>query len=982
MYIKEININGFKSFADRVNLTLTPSFTGIVGPNGSGKSNVVDAIKWVLGEQSVKSLRGSLNMTDVIFNGSKSRNGLTHASVTIIFDNTDKTLPIDFTEVSVKRVVFRTGENEYYLNNDKCRLKDISNLFVDSFSSKESFNIIPQGKIDEILSERAEDRRSIFEEAAGVLKYKKRKEESLRKLSNTHENIDRIDMIIHELEEQLSPLREASVKAKKYKESKESLEMIEVALITKDIASNSQLIANLKEEKDRLEKEIESDSTSYNKDSVTLEKNKLELLKIEEEISECQKRLIIINDELGELSSKKALIEERSKYDKNAESIQSNLIGLKNQELKFKNELSGIEIDIKNLTNQEKEISEKLKIISEELSELSKKRNFFSNDYNLKKREELETKNKIELLENSIMNMEKIPYSVRTVLNNPTLRGIDNIIGNIVETEQSYSLMLEVALGAASNFVIAEDEKSVKEAINYLKSNNKGRVTFFPLSVIKPKSIEPETLKIAKSCKGYIGLASELVSYDRKYYNIVMNQLGNIIVAVDLESAQIISKEVNYRYRVVSLNGELLHVGGSVTGGSIKEVYSSMGDKFELVKLKTSLNHIDSKIEEYDSKIKEIDYNINVIKESIYKKNIELLNTRENIQIRNEAYNNLKNKYELVEAEIKSLSTDSKEKINKEIKDIMDEYYKLDKERIEINKNIDNFIYKRKELKDTTIDMENSLKKLDSKNDLLKNRFNENELESVKLNIILDNLLSRLNEEYNLTYEGASEKYNLEIEESEAREKVNELRKLIKTLGEVSIGSIDEFERINKRYEFLSNQKADLINSENNLLEIINSMDEVMKDKFEKTFHLINKEFNKVFHDLFNGGEAHLKLTDPTNILETGIEIVAIPSGKTLKPISLLSGGEKTLTAISLLFAIMNLRHVPFAILDEVESALDDVNSEKFGEYLQKYRNKTQLLIITHKKKTMEYVDLLYGITMQESGVSKLVSVRLEEIKN
>lgn len=285
-------------------------------------------------------------------------------------------------------------------------------------------------------------------------------------------------------------------------------------------------------------------------------------------------------------------------------------------------------------------------------------------------------------------------------------------------------------------------------------------------------------------------------------------------------------------------------------------------------------------------------------------------------------------------------------------------------------------------VKDLISDVESLIKKEDYKTNELKNKLNENELQSVKLNITLDNLLNRLNEEYSLTYEKASEKYSLELEENDARSKVSELRKNIKSLGEVNLGSIEEYERIDKRYSFLVNQKEDLINSENNLLEIINSMDEVMKEKFEKTFHVINKEFNKVFHDLFNGGEAHLKLTDPTNILETGIEIVAIPSGKTLKPISLLSGGEKTLTAISLLFAIMNLRDVPFAILDEVESALDEVNSERFGEYLQRYKGKTQLLIITHKKKTMEYVDLLYGITMQESGVSRLVSVRLEEIKS
>ncbi len=981
MYIKEIIINGFKSFADRINITLTPSFTGIVGPNGSGKSNIVDAIKWVLGEQSVKSLRGSLNMTDVIFNGSKSRQGSTHASVNIVFDNSCKTLPIDFNEVSVKRVVYKTGENEYYLNNEKCRLKDITDLFIDSFSSKESFNIIPQGKIEEILSEKPEDRRMILEEAAGVLKYKKRKEESLRKLSNTHENIDRINLIITELEEQLLPLKDAARKAKEYKECKSKLENIEIALITKDVTTSNESLVHLKEEKEKLENEIELENTNQTKDNVELEKSKLSFIKIEEEISNYQNRLISLNSELGELTSKKALIEERSKYDIKSESIMNNLIILKEKELKSKNELNGIEIDLNILNENEKDISGKLTLLSNDLNDLSKKRNLFSNDFELKKREEFETVNKIELLENRILNMEKIPYSVKAVLNSKTLNGIEDTIGNVIEVEEKYSLMLDVALGSSSNFVIVENEKAVKEAINYLKENNKGRVTFFPLNIIQPRSIDPNVLSIAKKCNGYVGVVSELINYDKKYYNIIMNQLGNIIVALNLESAQNISKEINYRYRVVTLDGEILHVGGSVTGGSSKEVNSSMGDKFELIRLKTLINHIKEKLEDFDKKIKEIDYNINVVKESIYKKNVELLNIRENIQIKNNSYSKLNMNYDLLVSEIKTLSSNSKEKIDKEIKDIMDQYYKLEKEKLEINKNIENLTYKRKELKEIIEDIENSVKKLNSKSGILKNRLNEIEINTVRVNLTLDNLLNRLNEEYNLTYEKAINNYTLEIDEEEARNKTYEFKKILKSLGEVNLGSIEEYERINKRYTFLSDQKEDLLNSEKDLLEIINSMDEVMKDKFEEAFHNINKEFNKVFHDLFNGGEAHLKLTDPENILETGIGIVAIPNGKTLKPISLLSGGEKTLTAISLLFAIMNLRNVPFAILDEVESALDDYNSEKFGEYLQHYRNKTQLLIITHKKKTMEYVDLLYGITMQESGVSKLVSVRLEEIK-
>ena len=538
--------------------------------------------------------------------------------------------------------------------------------------------------------------------------------------------------------------------------------------------------------------------------------------------------------------------------------------------------------------------------------------------------------------------------------------------------------MLDVALGSSANFVIVDNEESAKKAIEYLKYNNKGRATFFPLSIIKPKSVEPEVLNVISSLPGYLGVVSDLIEYDKKYYNIIKNQLGNIIVADNIDNGLIISKRINHRYRVVTLTGELLHVGGSLSGGSNKNNNSLISDKNELERLKIVIQNINSKVSSVKKEIEEIDYNKKVIEDKILNMNVELAKYTELILTKENTLSNLNEELNKKKSEIKDLSktTDEDKIINK----IMEDYYKEEKDCLALEQSINFEESKKRELTDKISELELSIKKSISNNSTSQNRVNELDIEIVKLNMSLDNLLNRLNEDYSITYEGAKSKYSLEMEEAEARKIVSDLKRTIKSIGNVNLESIEEYERVNKRFTFLSSQKEDLEKSEKDLLEIINNMDEIMKDKFETTFYKINDEFSKVFKKLFGGGEASLKLTEPNNLLETGIEIIAIPPGKNLKPLSLLSGGEKTLTAISLLFAIMNLKKVPFVILDEVESALDEVNAEKFGEYLSNYRGKTQLLIITHKKKTMEYLDLLYGITMQESGVSKLVSVKLENI--
>lgn len=975
MYIKEIKIYGFKSFADKLTIELDPTFTGIVGPNGSGKSNIVDAIKWVLGEQSVKNLRGSSSMTDVIFTGSSSRAASNFASVSIVFDNSDRTLNIDYNEVSVKRTVYKTGENEYYINNEKCRLKDITNLFLDSRSSKESFNIIPQNKIEQILSEKPEDRRVIFEDAAGVLKYKKRKEETLSKLAKTHENIERINLIINENSENLGPLEEAARKASEYKNALSELESVEIALIAKDISVLSSDLENKTNRKLVLEEELshlDSDNTS---ESTEVEKLKVKILNIDESIKKTSNEIFNINENLLELSNKKTLMTERSKYNKESVEVRNNLINLKDKEGTLKNNISTLKIDISNLENEKNNLKNKLSDYTNEYNKINGLKDKIMFDLNNKRKLLFETNSKIDILETNISNMNKIPYSVRSIIDNPTLRGIHNILGNLVDTKDEYVSMLEVALGASSNNIVVNDEACAKEAIDYLKRHNKGRATFFPINVIKPKSVDPETLREVRNIIGFVGIASELVSYDSKYYNIIMNQLGNIIVASDINTAIAISKKINHRYRVISLDGELIHVGGIMTGGSLKNNAGYISDKYELEKLKGSIDAINNDINELDVKYREVENEINVIKENIYNINIEVIKNNETISNKNSILNNISSEYDLVVNEINNLSNDT---LDKELNDVIEEYYKVEQKKIEFEKELEIYNKEKLEFNNTLSELEASIKKMNSKFNSLTSEINGLEVSITKFNMNLDTLLNRLNEDYSLGYERAKKEYVLEIDEDIAREKVTTLRRKIKSLGDVNLGSIEEYERISKRVSFLSAQRDDLESSKNDLLSIIEEMDEVMKDKFIESFNNINVEFGKVFKTLFKGGKARLELTDPDNILETGISIIAVPPGKSEKPLSLLSGGEKTMTAISLLFSIMNLEHVPFVILDEVEAALDENNATVFGEYLDNYKNKTQLLVITHKKKTMEYLDKLYGITMQESGVSKIVSVKLD----
>lgn len=981
MQLKSIKAYGFKSFADKIEIEIKDGITGIVGPNGSGKSNIVDAVKWVLGEQSVKALRGANAMSDVIFQGSASRKPLTRASVTLTFDNEDHYLASDFKEIEIKRIVYSSGENEYLLNNSKVRLKDITDLFLDSGAGKEAFSIISQGRIGEILNSKPEERRAIIEEAAGVLKYKKRKIESLKKLEKTNDNLSKIDLIINELSVNLDPLRIQAEKAKKYESFKSELESIEISILINDITNLNEEYESLKEKSASLRSEIETISSSNTLDDASREKIKLELLKIESEINLQSQKLLKVTEELSQLEANKQLLIERKKYEVDDVKLESNILNLKEEIKGLETTLSSLESEIQSIEEKNESLRAKKEQLDVDLKKARATKGNLLSEIALKSRLLNETKNKIDILTSNIENDALLPFAVKSVLSNPRLKGLHGTLGSAIEVEEKYVCAIDTVLGAMQNVVIADDEQSAKMAIQYLKDNKLGRVTFFPLNVIKAKYIDETTLLKISNIDGFIGIAGELITYDTKYKNVVMNQLGNVIVAKDIDSLNEIGRTINYSYRVVSLDGEILHTGGSLTGGSLKTNKNPLAEKNNVKVLEKDTERLESDIANMNARLDNISKEEEVLLQNISAIDRELFALDESKKNKEIYKNSTQASIASKTSELNGTEGIKSSTLDKELDDTLNKYYEKEKDKNTINSNLGKLKTRKSELNTELSDIELQNKKQNAEYNKKVSELNDIEIKLGKMDIKLDNLLLRLNDEYSMTYERAKMTYEVAENVEENRDKVQQLRRSIRELGEVNLGAISEFERINTRYEFLTTQKDDLKKSIDDLLSIISEMDATMESEFKKTFDEVNEEFKKVFHKLFKGGHGELVLTYPDNLLETGIDIIAEPPGKKLKNITLLSGGEKTLTAIALLFAILNVKVVPFCILDEVEAALDEANVDTFGTYLKEYEHKTQFIVITHKKKTMEYANTLYGITMQESGVSKLVSVKLEGIE-
>lgn len=1185
MYLKKVYINGFKSFAEKTEIIVENGITAVVGPNGSGKSNISDAIKWVLGEQSAKSLRGG-KMDDVIFAGTEKRPALGYAEVNLIFDNESGGIPVEYKEVSIKRKLYKTGESEYYINKQQCRLRDIKELFMDTGIGSEGYSFIGQGRVEDVLSPNSETRRKVFEEASGIVKYKARKEESEKKLEKTSDNLSRVEDIVHELDERMAPLSEQSLKAKKYIDVKENLKQYELNYLVREYEKhNEQKLAlenqrnialeqkiKLQERRDSLSssifsqkekintmqqeiKELEESRDSGNKEyessqslcqvhrekkllyTSNIDNVKREIAVIENRNQELQENINKLMNEKIQLEKKlgkdlekfnsmnddiKLYKDEIDKIVQNIEEQKNQLFELHKEINRQNSEKSTIQSFIENnnerienlnseIASEEAERQNKLNVISmlEEQQnkitlELSEKKNEAENlavklrlsekkkdltDNELRQLSEdlSSSKSKMNILSNMETYYDGYYKSIKTVMNNkdkePVLR--DSILGtvaDIIKTDRKYETAIEVALGSAIQNIIVNTDVEAENIIKYLKKNKIGRVTFLPINMLQERSLSRTEQEIIKD-PSVINTADKLIETGTGFERVIKHLLGRIIIVDNLNNGFKISKRLSNSMKIVSLQGDVINAGGSVTGGHISNNQNLLGRKREIEELKQYieesskqlddkkklLNEILSDISSYSKTItsikNEINENnnlfgmnaskINMLKEQSektsatikkyseemqyikdeknsyektledigakteqYKKVVaekeqniqEIITLNESNRSKYEEYNN----YILNQRELMSQVTQEIKVIEEKIKNIEEEVqrnenskllkeenlYNINLEIKSANHMIEEYSSKAEVLsekiksvnekylkeKESLTVIQNEIYEYQNKiNDANKaitdilddeNKMNVRiERESSKI----EEISSKLWEDYELNYAMALKYKDDSISQTKLYNEVNVLKKSIKELGNVNLNSIEEYEEVRQRYEFLNKQQKDLIDAKEQLKEVIKELETQMKEQFVEEFAKIRLKFNIVFKKLFNGGNGDVYLEDEADALNSNIEITVQPPGKKLSKISLLSGGEKALTAIALLFAILQTKPTPICVLDEIEAALDDANISRFARYLKEFSKETQFIVITHRKGTMECADTMYGATMEEKGVTKLVSMKLSD---
>ncbi|KKB42328.1 chromosome segregation protein SMC [Bacillus thermotolerans] len=1183
MFLKQLEVAGFKSFADRVSIEFIDGITAVVGPNGSGKSNITDAIRWVLGEQSAKSLRGG-KMEDVIFAGSDSRKPVNVAEVTLTLNNEAHTLPIDFHEVNITRRVYRSGDSEYFINKRACRLKDIVDLFMDSGLGKEAFSIIGQGKVEEILNSKPEDRRAIFEEAAGVLKYKTRKKRAERKLDETQENLLRVQDILHELEGQLEPLRMQASIARDYIDKKEEMTNYDIAVLVYEIEELHEAWEKVKADYQQHETEAANLASVLQRKEAETEKLRRQIHAMDESVNDLQAALLTVSEELEKLEGRRQVLEERKKHanqnkdqladnlsetkermrllseqakarreklaadqaekekweeqlavkqkelaslsgnlEDAIESLKADYIEMLNAQASAKNEKQYVQQQLEQIVSkrarlesanqkqvaerqeaeargqalkqalelEQKRLADHAAALKQELEMLEKmKSNYASQESRLYKAYQLlqDAKSRKGMLESLEEDYSGFFQGVKEILKarGQALQGIEGAVAEVIEVPKEYESAIEIALGSSMQHVIVSDEQAARQAIQYLKKHKFGRATFLPLTSMKGKVFPASLYASLKNERNFIGIASELIRFPDKYSPAITQLLGQTVVASDLEGAGALAKLLNYRYRIVTLEGDVVNPGGSMTGGAMKQKgHSFISRKNELESLRDKLAVMEAKTETAEREVRKLKENIAMKEALVQKLRGEAEEIREKEQecksswlewqfafqsVNNQLaiYDAEKNEFaeeklrlekrltelndrlqrsrkeiEAADAEIKQL-TEKKTKESSIREELVQSVSEL-KSRLAVKKEqlasgnerlqqvlgelkeaekryqqwTEDFHWlqsemsasgkgeeeleeairtKRKDKEETAKQITERRKERTEKLNLLEE--NEKELKEVKrlhkamteaiqeeeikmnrLDVELENRLEQLRKEYMLSYEAAKANYPLSSSIEEARKKLRLIKLSIEELGNVNLGAIEEYERVSDRYAFLEEQRADLQEAKDTLFQVIEEMDEEMTRRFQETFEAIRAEFLPVFQALFGGGRAELTLTDSEDLLNTGVDIVAQPPGKKLQNLSLLSGGERALTAIALLFAILKVRPVPFCILDEVEAALDEANIVRFSQYLKQFSQDTQFIVITHRKGTMEQADVLYGVTMQESGVSALVSVKIDERK-
>lgn len=962
MFLKKIEIQGFKSFADKKIITFESNITGVVGPNGCGKSNIAEAIRWVLGEQSTKSLR-SENMSDVIFNGSAKRKMVNIATVTLLFDNSRRSLPIDFDEVSIARKYHRhSATGEYFINNSPVRLRDILDLIADSGIGKDSLSMISQGNISAFAESKPIDRRGIFEEAAGVAKYKKRKLESLSKLARTQDNISRVNDIVLELEKQVNPLRRAAKKARVFMEKKARLEAIEITVLVKQIQK-------LRHDITLFEQELFDHSTqaTLKTTHIAVEDHQVQQLKanvnaIDREIATLQEDLMRAINEIQTLETRKIELDEKRKY-----IIETGNIEEKREQIKLL--LRDAKAEYEDRLTRKTQLVSEIQATSHNIQALSK--------IWIENQTQAELlKSKLNRLENKELNLQQTierPYSSSAGVNaiiaaKHSLSGIIDVVSACFDVKAGYEIAISTALGAASNHIVTKDDEAAKHAIAFLKRNESGRATFIPLNVLKRYFVQHDQLIVARASVGYLGLAAEFV-HDKVAAGLLSDSfLSNTLIVDTLDNANHLARLLQHNVKIVTLDGDIIHRGGSMTGGRNRD-HSHIEAKIEIVQVRESVTALRVELQEVTNKLQ-------VIQSQRQKLEEDLLNLR------------------LANAQIEPIIEAKRAKFERYLSEHEQHHQQETVNHISFEESLITRLNQSYSLKDdirqsieskreSKIKFLFDLERKDKYIQQLRREFVELsaqekrlEIELARMRTQLESALLRLSSDYAMTFDYALTLPKIDGLE-DAHDEVNTLRAEIQALGNINMDAPSEYETVNSRYEFLNQQLDELNKAKKQLEDLIQETDHIMIERFTNTFNTINMHLSEVFAALFGGGRAKLILDTPHDLLNSGIDIDVAPPGKTIQNIRLFSGGEKSLIAISVLFAILKTRHVPLCVFDEVEAALDQANVERFAKYLKRFAQDTQFIVITHRPGTMSMCDNLFGVTMPEDGVSDMLQVKL-----
>lgn len=1176
MYLKEIEIQGFKSFADKTKVVFDQGVTAVVGPNGSGKSNITESLRWALGESSVKSLRGG-KMPDVIFAGTESRKPLNYASVVVTLDNQDGFIKDAGQEIKVERHIYRTGDSEYKIDGKKVRLRDIHDLFLDTGLGRDSFSIISQGKVEEIFNSKPEERRAIFEEAAGVLKYKTRRKETETKLQQTQDNLDRLEDIIYELDNQIKPLEKQAATARKFMDLDSQRKGIYLDVLVAQIQVNKAELDVTEEELNQVQElltryyqkreslELENQSLKKQRQDLQAEmaKDQTSLMDLTALISDLERKLalskleteqVALNQQeaqarLASLDEKRnALIQEKEEKEANLSQLEENLavntkelnrleaelvafsddpdqmieqlrerfVAFLQEEADVSNQLTRIENDLENSRQQTQKQEEQLESLKEQLASAKSKASeqetalksakekvqTLLTDYQTHAKQEEEQKQayqsqqnqlfdrldslknkqaKAQSLENILKNHSNFYAGVKSVLQEKNrLGGIVGAVSEHLIFDVRYQTALEIALGASSQHIIVEDEQAATKAIDFLKRNRAGRATFLPLTTIKARSISDQNQDVIAASPGFLGMADELVTFDAKHESIFKNLLATTAIFDTVEHARDAARKVRYQVRMVTLDGTELRTGGSYAGGANRQ-NNSIFIKPELEQLQKEIAQEEKLLRQEEENLKSVQVALNELSQTLetiksqgeqarikeqglylaYQQTCQQVEELETLlELQEKELNNLRGgdwqaEKEKCQERLSIIATE-KQKLESEIEEIksnknaIQERYqnlqdKLSQERLlktemigrkryevadieRINKELAYLDMEQDEIERLLQEKVDNLEKVDTEllakqeaeaksqkeeiqQGLIRKQFElddiEGQLDDIashleqarqqneewirkqtraeatkeKITDRLHYLQVQLTEEYQISYTEALEQANLIEDLAVAEQEVKDLEKSIRSLGPVNLDAIEQFDEVHERLEFLNSQRDDILSAKNLLLETITEMNDEVKERFKSTFEAIRESFKVTFKQMFGGGQADLILTEG-DLLTAGVEISVQPPGKKIQSLNLMSGGEKALSALALLFSIIRVKTIPFVILDEVEAALDEANVKRFGDYLNRFDKDSQFIVVTHRKGTMAAADSIYGVTMQESGVSKIVSVKLKDLED